>query len=85
MYRRFYPSEMKTLKKGSYTNMTKSQKMIYKIVKETPGLSQKEIAKKIDLTLSTVNYHINSMTKAGVVRLERDGNRTSCYVDKGVS
>ena len=83
MYKKFFPVSEEISDKSLLKN--KSQKKIYNIILTTPGLSQKEIAKKIDLTLSTVNFHIKNMVKTGVVRLERTGNRTSCYLNKEIS
>ena len=82
MYRRFFPVEMKVGKLSTELSLSKSQRIIYKIIKKTPGLSQKEIGNKISLSISTVNYHINSMTDSGLIRLERNGNTTKCYPEE---
>jgi predicted transcriptional regulator len=79
MYKRFYPADARNGERDK--KLSDSQNEILDIIKSNPGMSQKDIAEQTDLTLSTVNYHINSMAEEGVVRIERIGNRTSCYLN----
>ena len=83
MFRRFYPIEVGFPEEG--TQMSASQKQIYDIVYCYPGIAQVEIAKRVGKTLSTVNYHINSLVDLGLVKLERKGNKSMCFAADNVS
>ncbi len=82
MFRRFYPFDMKISENMLAMNkiaFNHNQEVIFKTIKNKPGLTQKEVSEKIDIGRSTVNHHINSMVELGVIRLEREGNKTKCY------
>ncbi len=48
------------------------------IIRETPGISQKDIASLLGVSSPTVNYHMDGLLKQGIVRAERKGIRV-CY------
>jgi predicted transcriptional regulator len=51
---------------------------------EYPGISQAKIAKMVELAPSTVNYHVNIMTKVGVLERKRSGRLSLCFAtDEG--
>jgi predicted transcriptional regulator/uncharacterized membrane protein len=82
MYKILYPVEIRDMSSDPY--MSTSKKKIYGIVQSQPGLTQKQVSERVELSLSTVNYHIHSMLKAGLVRLKRDGNKTRCFVENKI-
>ena len=46
---------------------------------------QKDISSELGLIQSKVNYHIQLLVNARIIKLEREGNRTKCFiVDEGV-
>jgi predicted transcriptional regulator len=88
-YRRFYPIEARIPQINgndglSYTHvqLNKTQDKIINILENKPGMTQKEIAKKVKKSNQVVNYNINAMTQLGLIKLKRDGNKTKCYVHR---
>jgi predicted transcriptional regulator len=82
--RRFYPSGMRIPPEVKDVKLNQVQRMIYTIVMEYPGISQAKIAKMVELAPSTVNYHVNIMTKVGVLERKRSGRLSLCFAtDEG--
>jgi predicted transcriptional regulator len=77
--RRFYPAEMRIPTEVKDVELNQVQRMIYTIVMEYPGISQTKIAKMVKLAPSTVNYHVNIMTKVGVIERKRSGRLSLCF------
>jgi len=65
--KRFYPFGMR-IDGGPHRDI---QTRILELLAMNPNLSQKEIAKALGIHVSTVNYHINMMVGAGLLRSER--------------
>ncbi|WP_455392296.1 NosD domain-containing protein [[Eubacterium] cellulosolvens] len=78
MYKRFYPSHGNITKE--VIELTDVQKDIYQTIKEHMGITQKEISTLIGVTQSTVNYHVQLMVDARILRMEREGKKTKCYI-----
>jgi len=70
-FTRFYPSGMKVPENGS--RYSEIQKLIINKIKETPGISQKDIAKIIGVTKPTINYHISKLIEGGRIEGRRLG------------
>lgn len=78
MYRRFWPANAKLPPEDEgHFNI---QKRIVTVVRNNPGISQKEIAEKVGVSSPTVNYHINVLMTARMIRVEKVGRKTECYV-----
>jgi len=77
--RRFYPAGMRIPKEVKDVEINQVQRIIYTIILEYPGISQSRIAKMMELAPSTVNYHVNIMTKIGVVERKRSGRLSLCF------
>jgi predicted transcriptional regulator len=77
--RRFYPAEMRIPTEVKDVELNQVQRMIYTIVMEYPGISQTKIAKMVKLAPSTVNYHVNIMSKVGVIERKRSGRLSLCF------
>jgi parallel beta-helix repeat protein len=81
--RRFYPA------KGSSANdvfdLSDIQRKIKNIIQKLPGISQKEILSYLDISQQKLNYHIQLMVKARIIRLKREGKSTKCYIIDDVS
>jgi predicted transcriptional regulator/uncharacterized membrane protein len=82
--RRFYPADMRIPSDVKDVQLNQVQRMIYTIVMEYPGISQSRIAKMVKLAPSTVNYHVNIMTKVGIVERKRSGRLSLIFAaDEG--
>ncbi len=88
-YRRFYPKEARIPHINgndglNYTHvqLNKTQDEIINVIQKTPGLTQKEIAKLVGKSTQVINYNINTMSQLGLVKLQREGNKTKCYVHR---
>jgi outer membrane protein assembly factor BamB/DNA-binding MarR family transcriptional regulator len=78
MYRRFFPANAKLPPEDEgHFNI---QKRIVAIIRDSPGISQKEIAQKAGVSSPTVNYHVSVLSTARMIRVERFGRRTRCFV-----
>ncbi|MGA1793373.1 MAG: PKD domain-containing protein [Thermoplasmatota archaeon] len=73
-HKRFYPYGMR-VEPGDHRDI---QSMILELLAFNPGMSQKEIARSLGVHVSTVNYHINMMVGAGLLRSDRS-RRTQRY------
>jgi predicted transcriptional regulator len=82
--RRFYPAEMRIPTEVRDVQLNQVQRMIYTIVMEYPGISQTKIAKMVKLAPSTVNYHVNIMTKVGVIERKRSGRLSLCFATEDI-
>ncbi len=77
--RRFYPAEMRIPTEIKDVELNQVQRLIYTIVMEYPGINQTKISKMVKLAPSTVNYHVNIMTKVGVIERRRSGRLSLCF------
>jgi outer membrane protein assembly factor BamB/DNA-binding MarR family transcriptional regulator len=78
MYRRFFPANAKLPPEDEgHFNI---QKRIVAVIRDNPGISQKEIALKVGVSSPTVNYHVSVLSTARMIRIEKFGRRTRCFV-----
>jgi outer membrane protein assembly factor BamB/DNA-binding transcriptional ArsR family regulator len=78
MYRRFFPANAKLPPEDEgHFNI---QKRIVGIIRLNPGISQKEISLKVGVSGPTVNYHVSVLSTARMIRVEKQGRVTHCYV-----
>lgn len=86
LYKRFYPFEMKIPKfKGpEYVEiqLSRFQDSLVELIRTKPGITQKELAKLVGASPQVVNYHIGLMGSFSIVKLEREGNKTRCFVNR---
>jgi predicted transcriptional regulator/WD40 repeat protein len=74
--KRFYPVGMRI---APDLRLSFMQQRIIDAIRDHPGTTQKDIALELDVSKQVVNYHINIMVGAGLVKLVREGNKTLCY------
>jgi parallel beta-helix repeat protein len=84
MYKRFYPKNVKIPK--NYRRLSDVQKRIVKTINEFEGITQTEIANKLDISPQVVNYHVKILESGGIVRSEfGEKYRSKCYIkDKAI-
>ena len=78
IYKRFYPTKGNIIKK--VLELSSIQQKIYQFIKENPGSSQMDISKKLKIIHSKVNYNVNLLVNARLIKLERDGNKSKCFI-----
>ncbi|MDP8205197.1 MAG: metalloregulator ArsR/SmtB family transcription factor [Candidatus Electryonea clarkiae] len=54
------------------------------------GISQarsymQEIAEELGIAPSTVSHHLKELRQAGLIKIERNGQRVSCWVEKDIA
>ena len=65
----------------THVQLNATQDLIITEIELHPGLTQKELAKNLGKSTQVVNYNINSMAQLGLVKLQRNGNKTKCFVN----
>ncbi|UCH88502.1 MAG: right-handed parallel beta-helix repeat-containing protein, partial [Thermoplasmata archaeon] len=78
--KRFYPAKGRITR--DVLELSDIQNKIFDAVKESPGISQKAIQEQLDISQQRLNYQIKLMADARLIRLEREGKLTKCYVVK---
>jgi predicted transcriptional regulator len=95
MYRRYYPeglslpqstvSDLYPVGTATYNyrqyQLSEVQMAIVKVLRNNPGLSQAELAKRLGLSRRVINYHARLLHANMVLRIEKDGRRTRCFVE----
>jgi parallel beta-helix repeat protein len=83
MYKRFYPTKGKSSKE--VIELSSIQQKIFGYIRKNPGCSQTDISNKLGLIQSKINYHVNLMVDARVIKIKHDSNKTMCYILEEVS
>lgn len=76
MYKRFYPAKAKPPRE----KLNPMQRLIVEEIKKADGCSQKDIARRLELSPQVVNYHIKMLKAAGIINIQKDGRETLCYL-----
>lgn len=79
--KRFYPGEMRLDEVPP--SLTDLQKVIFRALQKKDGMSQRDLAKALDISFPTVHRHVNRMARMGVLRLERRGLTVRSYIVEG--
>jgi DNA-binding MarR family transcriptional regulator len=56
------------------------QERILVLLRSHPGLSQREIARELDQSQSTINDYVRRMAEANLLKVERAGVTNHCFV-----
>ncbi|MGQ9582022.1 MAG: helix-turn-helix domain-containing protein [Thermoplasmatota archaeon] len=81
IYRRFYPRHMKIPTRER--QLTRVQLDILDALRSNPGTSQNGLARMLGESKQVVAYHIKVLSRAGLVRVEREGQLTRCFLVRG--
>jgi predicted transcriptional regulator len=82
IYKRFFPNHVK-FEVDFPIFLSKIQERILDFIKAKPGSTQKEMAKELGVSTSTVNDNIKVLRQVKLIEMRRDGKRTRCYVAEG--
>lgn len=58
----------------------KTRRKIYKHILRNPGLHEREIARQLEIAVSTIDYHLYYLRKKELVLTRTDGHYTQYYV-----
>ncbi len=61
-----------------------TRRNIYDLIVSYPGLHEREIARRLDISLSTLDYHLHYMEKRGLIVARKDGRYTRYFAAKKV-
>lgn len=67
---------------GETFRLTTMQSDILNLIKENNGISEKEIISKLGEKQQTINYNIKMLQRKDIIRLEKKGRETYCYIDE---
>jgi predicted transcriptional regulator len=59
--------------------LNETQEMLLELLKDSPGLTQRELADRTGISARVINYHIGLLQRARLIRLERIGKITKCF------
>jgi predicted transcriptional regulator len=79
-YKRFYPRDMRIPRKR--VHFSRLQMDILEKLRMHPGATQAALARMLGESKQVVHYNLGVLIAAEVVRVERDGSRTCCYITK---
>jgi predicted transcriptional regulator len=83
-YKLFYPTGVK-IPKNMEQQISAIRNRIRDIIQENPGITQKEISLMLnDKSQRTISYHVKSMTRAGIIRVEKVGRENKCFINDEV-
>lgn len=75
----FYPARMRLEGDPATSALSRLQRIILAAITSAPGLSQRQVARQLELAPSTVHYHVRSLEQKGFVRSERKLGRTLLF------
>lgn len=78
MFRRFYPIGVKIPQK-EIANLSWFQIRIFNFIRTNPGTTPKDIADEVGKSKQVINYHLNLMKNAALVRAKVQGRYTQLY------
>jgi predicted transcriptional regulator len=84
MYKRFYPARM-NIPRENGTQISEIQRLVLTKVMESPGISQKEIAKLLGLSKGVINYHVRILNGKKMLKVEKRGRKTQCYLNSDIA
>lgn len=73
-FRRFYNMDYRP---SGYNEI---QDQILGKVRENPGITQSGLARELHHSRQLINYHMNDLVDNRIVKLEKRGNRSNCYL-----
>ncbi|OYT62576.1 transcriptional regulator [Thermoplasmatales archaeon ex4484_30] len=61
-----------------------TRRKIYNLILKNPGLHEREIARKLKMSLSTLDYHIHYLEKREIIVSKKDGRYTRYFVSRKI-
>jgi DNA-binding transcriptional ArsR family regulator len=60
--------------------VTDRQRQMLTLLRASPGASQRDIARELGMSWSNVSYHVAALRSLGLVKTERDGKLSRCFL-----
>ena len=58
---------------------SKLQRMIVEQISHEPGISQRELSRRLDTNPSTINYNVRALARRDIIRIDGSSSRSRCY------
>jgi predicted transcriptional regulator len=78
-YKRFYPTDMK-IPRTKGIKLSDLQLCIVDAIRQSPGISQKEIATMEGISQQSVSYNLSVLERMGILNSYREGIRKSYFI-----
>jgi predicted transcriptional regulator len=78
-YKRFYPTDMK-IPRTKGIKLSDLQLCIVDAIRQSPGISQKEIAAREGISQQSVSYNLSVLERMGILDSYREGIRKNYYI-----
>lgn len=62
-----------------------TRKKIYDLIANSPGLHKRQIARQLNMSLSTIDYHLHYMEKRAIITSKQDGKYKRYFIAEKVS
>ncbi len=82
LYRRFYPMHYRIPDEDVF-QPNEVQRTILDVIRQSPGITQKDIAGRLGITPPTVNYHVAVLSERNMIHVVRQGRSTHCSIVEG--
>ncbi|UCG70886.1 MAG: winged helix-turn-helix transcriptional regulator [Thermoplasmata archaeon] len=83
MFKRFYPAGMR-IPHDNGSEISEMQRILLVKIADSPGISQKEIAKLLGMSKGVINYHVKVLHGKQLLQMKKRGRKTHCYVNSKV-
>ena len=58
---------------------------IYNLIANSPGLHKREIARELDMSLSTIDYHLHYLERRNILTSRQDGKYRRYFISEKIS
>jgi predicted transcriptional regulator len=77
IFKRYYPERMRI---DPSTAPLSTQELILNMIIENPGISRREVARKLGISRQVVNYHTKVLVNSGLITYRRENGATIYFV-----
>ncbi len=80
--KRFYPADMDIEIDKHGIQLSEAQLEIIDEIRQKSGVSQSDIARALNKDRRVIAYHIKQFDRMNIIRLEKSGRETGCYLEE---
>ena len=78
IYKRFYPTNV-PIPPSNGGGISEVQQRVLTVIKDTPGIAQKELARLFGIRQSTLNYQVSKLEEKSLIDIRRRGRRVHYF------